>query len=91
MARHRGAGGRRSRESPPRRRPAPTHYRSAEFFLDEHPADPRIAYGYDRSVECFHRAIAGFEGIEPVEIPTRVACCPAASTGRRAKAPSRSW
>ncbi|MFI5608969.1 alpha/beta hydrolase family protein [Amycolatopsis sp. NPDC051903] len=48
---------------------ASTYYRTAEFFLHEHPADPRVAYAYDRSVECFHRAIEGFEGIEPVEIP----------------------
>ncbi|QYN22570.1 S9 family peptidase [Amycolatopsis sp. DSM 110486] len=48
---------------------ASTYYRSAEFFLHGNPADPRIAYAYDRSVECFHRAIEGFAGVERVEIP----------------------
>ncbi|WP_326565738.1 alpha/beta fold hydrolase [Amycolatopsis rhabdoformis] len=48
---------------------ASTYFRSAEFFLHGNASDPRIAYAYDRSVACFHRAVEGFEGIEHVEIP----------------------
>ncbi|MEU4667244.1 alpha/beta fold hydrolase [Amycolatopsis sp. NPDC023774] len=48
---------------------ASTYYRSAEFFLHGNSADPRIADAYDRSIECFHRAIEGFAGVERVELP----------------------
>ncbi|WP_279579480.1 hypothetical protein [Fodinicola feengrottensis] len=46
---------------------ASTYYRSAEFFLHGKPEDPRIAYAYERSVECFQAALS--ENIVPVEIP----------------------
>lgn len=45
---------------------ASTYYRTAEFFLHEHPDDPRISYAYRRSVECFRAAVPA---AEPVEIP----------------------
>ncbi|WP_433199314.1 alpha/beta hydrolase family protein [Nocardia sp. CA-107356] len=48
---------------------ASTYYRCAEFFLHGNPKDPRIDYARGRAVECFHAAIAHFDGIEPVEIP----------------------
>jgi pimeloyl-ACP methyl ester carboxylesterase len=44
---------------------ASTYYRTAEFFLHGNPDDPRIAYAYDRNVECFLAARVA----EPVEIP----------------------
>lgn len=49
---------------------ASNYYRSAEFFLHEHPKDPRIRRAYDRQVECFHKAASLFTpAIEPIEIP----------------------
>jgi pimeloyl-ACP methyl ester carboxylesterase len=44
---------------------ASTYYRTAEFFLHDNPDDPRIAYAYERNVECFLAARVA----EQVEIP----------------------
>jgi alpha-beta hydrolase superfamily lysophospholipase len=49
---------------------ASNYYRSAEFYLHEHPVDPRIDHVYTRSRECFVRAAALLDPpVEPVEIP----------------------
>jgi alpha-beta hydrolase superfamily lysophospholipase len=49
---------------------ASSYYRSAEFFLHGEPGDPRIAYSYDRQIECFRVAATLFEPpIEAVEVP----------------------
>ncbi|GAA5176294.1 alpha/beta fold hydrolase [Pseudonocardia eucalypti] len=47
---------------------AATYYRTAEFFLHDNPADPRIAHAYGRSVDCFRAAVPE---AEPVRIPYR--------------------
>ncbi|MDR3663517.1 MAG: alpha/beta fold hydrolase [Mycobacterium sp.] len=49
---------------------ASNYYRSADFYLHEHPTDPRIKHAYTRARECFLSAAALFETpIEPIEIP----------------------
>jgi pimeloyl-ACP methyl ester carboxylesterase len=49
---------------------ASNYYRSAEFYLHEHPEDPRVDYAYGRARECFRSAAALFDPpVAPVEIP----------------------
>jgi dienelactone hydrolase len=49
---------------------ASNYYRSSEFYLHGNPRDPRIAYAYRRSVDCYKACAALFDPpIEPVEIP----------------------
>lgn len=49
---------------------ASNYYRSSEFFLHANPADPRIAYAYKRTVDCYAAAAALCSpGIEVLEIP----------------------
>jgi dienelactone hydrolase len=49
---------------------ASSYYRSSEFFLHANPDDPRVRYGFERSVASYKTAAALFTpAIEPVEIP----------------------
>lgn len=49
---------------------ANNYYRSAEFYLHEHPDDLRVTHAYTRARECFIAAAALFDPpIEPIEIP----------------------
>lgn len=49
---------------------ASNYYRTSEFFLHEHPEDPRIARAYQRTVECYKICAGLFEPpIAAVEIP----------------------
>ncbi|KTD40239.1 alpha/beta hydrolase family protein [Legionella parisiensis] len=47
-----------------------TYYRTAFFFLEDEPADPRIEHALQYSIRAFHQALEFFETpVEQVEIP----------------------
>lgn len=47
-----------------------TYYRTAFFFLEDEPADPRIEQALQYSIRAFHQALEFFETpVEKVEIP----------------------
>lgn len=49
---------------------ASNYYRSADFYLHEHPDDPRIKHAYTRARDCFIAAAALFDApVQPIEIP----------------------
>jgi pimeloyl-ACP methyl ester carboxylesterase len=49
---------------------ASNYYRTSEFFLHEHPDDPRVARAYKTSVECYKICAGLYDPpIIPVEIP----------------------
>jgi len=49
---------------------ASNYYRTAYFFLEDEPNDPRIEHALERSVKAFHKAIDFFDSpVEQVAIP----------------------
>jgi pimeloyl-ACP methyl ester carboxylesterase len=57
---------------------ASSYYRTAEFFLHENPADPRIVASWQNSVDCFLKSSEHFShSFESIEIPYEGTTLPA--------------